>query len=277
MKNTTLLFIISLLIANCEFLCQDNDWKPSMYLTLENKISKIDGKIRYTVDSTMALSDRNELIRKTKRDIVDNLALINESEFNDSLHIVIVRDKDEIKEITGYRVAGLTIAKDEVFPENLILSIYGKNPNPLKHELMHIICRRKWGEASVTWLNEGLAILADPSVIDCDNQTFEERYVFFLQNNMLFSSEQLRQSPINYEMPKDKIFYSQSGYIVSYLIDNYGLNKIKELWFSTIDSFHDIFGLSVCELTLKINNELNGKYPNPIEFNREGFNKRCTE
>lgn len=276
--NKILLVLVSLLFFNSlNSVSQNSDWIPSEYPQLESKMWKIDGKIKYFVDSTMDISTRNEIIHKTKEYIADNLKFINETSFDDSLYLIIIRDRNEMEKYVGGRFAGITYIKDEIIPVNHIYSIYKKGDNPLKHELMHLVSLNKWGKttgAFVSWLSEGLAMLADPSLDNCEDHTFEEKYVYFLQNNKLLSAKELIFSMHDFVMPELKIFYAQSACIVDYLLRHYGMDKVKQQWISRIERFEEIFGLSFDELIIKINNELNQKYPNAIEFDWEKFNQR---
>lgn len=281
MKNIIykgVLFLL-LLLSHCSNLrVQENEWIPSEYPELKSKIWKVEGKHKYFVDSAMHISQRNEIIKLTKEYIADNLKLINETSYDDSLYVVIARDRDEMKKYFGRRYAGVTIMKNSSVPVNVIYSIYGKGDSPLKHELMHLVSLSKWGETidniRLSWLTEGLAILADPDLDNCEARTFEEKYVCFSQTDRLLGAKELCYPPSEYEMPKIKIAYAQSAYIVEYLIQNYGLDKIKQQWQSKMESFEEIFGLSFDELILTINNELNQKYPDPIDLDWEKFNQR---
>lgn len=282
MKNSTgkkMLFpLLLLLVYCCRMNAQNDGWIPSGYPKLGSKVWKTDGKIKYFVDSTMHISQRNEIIRKTKEYIADNLKFINESNFEDSVYLLITRDRNEIKKYIGIGYAGVTIIKNNDIPVNQVYSIYTEEHNPLKHELMHLVSFNKWGEVTdnikLSWLIEGLAILADPDMDNRENCTFEEKYAYFLQTNNLLNSKDLMYPPSEYEMPKLKIAYNQSAYIVEYLIENYGLNRIKQQWKSGMECFQDIFGLTFDELILKINNELNQKYPALINLDWEKFNQR---
>lgn len=277
MKNIILLSIFSLLIANCELLSQDNGWEPSLDSNLLHKVTKMDEKIRYTVDSTMELSQRNEIVRKTKEYIADNLRFIKETNFEDSIWVIIVYDRNEMKKYVNRAVGGIVISKNSFISMDHVLAIHNEGYSSLKHELMHVVSRSKWGDIGgfqLRWLSEGLAMLADPDIDNCESLNFEKKYAYFLQTNKLISTEDLIFSTSDLKMPEVKIFYAQSAYIVEYLLKNYGLDKVKQQWGLPMDSFSEIFGLAFDELISRINTDMREKYPDPVELDWNKFNQR---
>lgn len=163
MKNK-LLILILILFSSCNLYSQNNEWVQSSLPYMESKVSSMNENIRYTVDSTMSIAVRDELIRKTKQYIKDNLVMISESELKDSIHIIIVKDRDEMTKYIGAPYSGMTYSvKDEYVTEYMIFCIYETKYEPLKHELMHMISILKWGRTNCgDWLLEGIANLGRP-------------------------------------------------------------------------------------------------------------------
>lgn len=271
------LFLLSLLSCG-SVNAQENGWFPAGHPRLASKDWKREGNITYFVDSTMHLCQRNEIIHKTKEYIADNLRFINEFNFDDSVYVVITRDRNEMKKYFGRNFGGFAHIKNEYEPFNWIYAIYGKGNSPLKHELMHLVVETKWGEpldpSRLTWLSEGLAMLADPELDNNEERTFEEKYVYFLQTNRLLSTEDLMLPFSEHKMPQVKIIYAQSAYIVEYLIRNYGMSKVKQMWNTYMVFFESVFGFTFEQLMLDISKELNKKYPDPINLDWDKFNQR---
>jgi hypothetical protein len=239
------------------------------------------GTLRFTVDTILSIEERNEAVVKTKEYIAQNLAIINELEFKDSIHIYLVPDRDRMFDLLGGRIGGVTGLRDEHNPENSIYSVYNKTHNPLKHEVMHIVTMLKWGNemrVGIMWLSEGLATFACPESENCDGHTFEERYVYLLQSGKLLSLDALTDFEVgNDNIFRKKQFYNQSAYIVEYLFEKYGIEKIKILWQSGMEDFEKIYGLTIENMIGELEKELMRKYPDPIDFSWEEFNKRCIE
>lgn len=262
---------------------QPDDWLPAYNPPslsrpeIDEMVTKDVDNIRFTLNSAISIEERNNIIVKTKEYIAQNLALINESEFDDYFELMLVRNRAEMAKYFGGSIGGQAVAKSED-NENLIYCIYGDKYSPLKHELMHIVTMCKWGyNAGVQpeWLVEGMAVFANPEVYSCDGHTLEERYIYFLQTGKLLSSEALIKFPEWKEVYENKLSYNQSAYIVSVLFKKYGVEKIKELWQNGMKDFERIYGMTFDKMIENINSELNKKYPNPIEFNWKVFKDSC--
>jgi hypothetical protein len=264
------------------FANQYDEWlplNPLLYPGFEGMVSKVDGNIKYTVDSTRNISERNYIIEKIKKNIADNLEMISETGFDDFFHIILFKNRTHMAQLLGAERApgGIAEYKGGYCPENLLYSVYGNEYNPLKHELMHMITFFKWGierKTDFPWLNEGLAVFANPETFGCDGHSLEERYAYFMKSGKLQEWDSLFFSA---KLPENKIAYGQAGYLVKYLYRNYGVEKIKLLWKSSLENFEEIYGLSFEKMIEKINDEINKKYPNRISFNWDDFNRNCDE
>lgn len=255
-----------------------NQWRQAEDSIFAGKVYKWEGNIKYYFNSDINLKDRNAMIRKCKRYIKDNLKLINESELKDDIHIIFIKDREEMYRYVFERMAGTVVSAAEA-GENMVFSVYANGINPVKHELMHIINICKWGEAaggtSLAWLSEGLATYCDPAT-ECDGYSFEEKYVAFLQSGQLADIGTLLHNFRDTETYREiKIRYNQSAYIVQYIVDNYGMNKVKELWQGGMRNFTKIFGIEMGDMLTDINDMLNDKYPSPIRFDWDRFEERC--
>lgn len=281
MRNVIVTIILTLVFYCCTNT-NNYGWEKSQLPTMEDKLCKQVGNITYFFNSDISVDDRNAMIRKCKKDIKDNLKMINESELSDSVYIIFVRDRDEMYQLAHIRASG-TVFTADFAGKNMVFCIYKKDC-PIKHELMHLVTLCKWNtrktDIPLTWLSEGLATYANPET-ECDGYSFEEKYAVFLQNKMLVSMDSLTENfhrslyTENPELKDIKIRYNQSAYIVQYLIENYSMNKIKELWQSGMDNFPKVYGKKIDDILLDIENELNAKYPNPIDFDWDRFRKRC--
>ncbi|GAB6007631.1 peptidase MA family metallohydrolase [Dysgonomonas reticulitermitis] len=264
MKTYKLVLFLSLLMCSYNVISQNNDWSPSTITQLGAKITKVNGSITYFIDPQSSASERKSIIETTKKYIEHNLELIGESDFKDSVYIVLARDKDEMIKYAGGRISGISMLKDQYVPQNMICCI----PKVLKHELMHMIVSLKWNPliknyiGHPDWLAEGLAVYADPEAEDLKGFTLEEIYTKFYQSNKLLP-DLLTKFP-SVTSSEIKIAYIQSGYIVQFLIERYGVQKFKELWFENSD-FERIYGIDLECMVQKINNELDQRYCSSIK------------
>lgn len=259
-KIELILFLSFLLLYSYNVDSQNKDWSLSTVTHLEDKITKTDGSIRYFIDPKSSTTARDSIIEITKGYIEHNLKLIGESDLNDSIYIVLVCNKDDMIKYAGGRISGISILKDEYVPQNMICCI----PKVLKHELMHMIISLKWNPliknyiGHPDWLAEGSAVYADPEAEGLNDGTLEEAYANFYQNNRLLELDSLTKFP-SIKSKEIEIAYIQSGYIVQYLIERYGIQKFRELWLG-INDFEKIYGMSMKCMIKKINKELDKKY-----------------
>lgn len=261
MKKSIL--VLFLLIYTYNVISQNNDWSLSSISHLEGKRTKVDDNIRYFIDSEMNDSEGDSIIEITKKYIKHNAELITESNFKDSVYVVLVQSKDEMLEYVdvGDPISGICMPKDPYVPHNLVICI----PKVLKHELMHMLVALNWNPLiedytqRPTWLSEGLAVYANPEAEDLNGLTLKEVYASYYQDNKLLDIDLLTYFP-SITSPEINLAYIQSGYIVQYLIERYGIQKFKKSWIDGFD-FKGIYGISLEEMILKINEDL---YQKPI-------------
>lgn len=278
--SKVILFITLLLV----FICcsqEKNRWTQTEYPMMEHKTSKWDENIRYTFSNRINIEDREKTIAKSKEYIEDNLRIIKESVLNDSIEIIFVDDKEEMYKYTYLHLSGTVFFLGSK-TNNLVFCIYDNKRMPLKHELMHLVAGLKWGliDGDFSWFDEGLATYAD-SDWECDSYSFEEKYTAFMQDNKLVPMDSLITDFHGDIFTKDfdnninRIRYNQSAYMVQYMIENYGIEKIKELWQNGMHKFEDIFGVTIYTMVDDIEKKLREKYPEPIEFDWKKFEERC--
>lgn len=274
MKNALLL--LAIIFSNYTF-SQSESWllRTDFVRDVGGKMEyKQVGNTKFTFYSDVDLSERYSIIRKTHYYIKDNLRLIKESDFQDSIDIIIVRNRDDMTSFVGGPLSGIAYTTtDEYVKQKTIICIGGKK-DPLKHELMHIVSTSSWGMPigrGLSWLEEGLATFADPEA-ECDHYSFEEKYIYFIQSNKLIDTDSLIN---NFGKQHSKIAYNQSAYIVEFLINNYGIEKLKDVWVNGMDNFVTVYNSTFKEVMERIRVELTQKYTEQIELDWEEFEKKC--
>ena len=270
MKIRILYWIIILTCYSCNNISKEADWKEEQEPILSGKVYLFRKNIKYVLSPEININDRNTLIRKCERHIEDNLKIIKETEFIDSLEIIFAQDMDEMYKYTQSRSLSGTACCVQDCGKNMIVCLYG-DICPIKHELMHIITLCKWGipegGVELAWLNEGLATYSDPES-EHDRYSFEEKYIALLYANKLIDMTSL----INSFVPS-KFSYGQSAYMVEYMINTYGMDKVKKFWIKGLSEFKNIFGIQLDEMIIHLETELKQKYPSPIKMDWEEFEK----
>ncbi|PKH69125.1 hypothetical protein CXF59_02375 [Flavobacterium sp. ALD4] len=117
---------------------------------------------------------------------------------------------------SGYGAQGLVISGRDI-----VFMIHTNQNLPIKHEIMHMKSKDKWGDKAESshWTNEGVAAYADGT---CSKYNLEEIYQYFIQSKKLIPINTIAN---NFYFANDMITYTQSTFLLKYLIDNYSLKK----------------------------------------------------
>jgi hypothetical protein len=222
-----------------------------------------------------AFEHRDELVKECIEAIQENLEIIHDPELTEFTRIRFVTSKKEMLlhadlGVTGAynfmaRTAHMVMSNDDEQEENKI-----RKP-PIQHELMHMVSMTAWGPPppNCTWLNEGLATYANN---DCLGYTIAEIYRYFLENDRLYPIEALTT---NFYETEEMIGYHQSAYIVEYLIANYGIEKLQNLWQGGFANFENIYGITVAQMVIELNAFNKKAVPNVPDIDWEIFMKGC--
>lgn len=268
---------------------QPDDWLPThnpfSHPMKEGLLTKDVGEFKFMVSPTISAEDREKAIEDTKMYMSENLALLNETDFAGFLEIILFCSDDEYRYAlsdSSFIGTASTEFKNNI-SYSYVKSVYGNQYNPLKHELMHVVHLSKWGERNYSngfkmeWLLEGLAVYANPEAYSCDGYTLEERYLYYLQTDQLYTEKDLDVFPRKDVSYSGKRAYNQSGYIVQYIIENYEVEKLKQLWQNGMPDFEKIYGITFAQMIDKINTDLKQKYPDKVDFDEERIKKKCIE
>ena len=258
--------ILLLVLVAVAFSCQQEKMDNSQFEEVI-RLTKTIGNITYYFPNQIDEKEIEQSIKKCQDSVVENLALLSETSFTDTIDVEFLLTRKEMKKYTGRAVTGIAQAE-----RNTMFSLIGNGVHPpIQHEMMHMITMIKWGTPpkSMDWINEGVATYAGGT---CSSYTLEEIYTYFLQESELIGIANLAEDFYTYSEMKS---YTQSAYLSKYLIDNYGVDRLKKLWKAGFQKFDEIYGFSAQELEEKIAMLLNKKYPEKIAFDWEEFKKGC--
>lgn len=92
------------------------------------------------------------------------------------------------------------------------------------HELIHVMAGNTWGLKFRTWINEGFATYADDI---WHGYQLHDLNKYLLQEKKLIPLEKLVD---DFSSHSNLISYPQTGSFVKYIYEQYGVDKVKELW-----------------------------------------------
>lgn len=257
-KQFTQIGILILLTA-----CQPNNsgWQES------NRVYKTIDNITYIFPNDVEQNERDKTIQYASRVLKENLNLIEEKAYTDTIKFEFVHNREEMKFASGYSVKGLAMPyTKEMFS---ILDLGPKSA--IKHELMHMILIGNWGNQyrDMQWFNEGLATYAGTL---CGETNFNELYYYLLTKNLLIPIDKLT----NHFYENDEVIaYSQSAFIVKSLSENYGWSKLKELWQNGFTSFESIIGISYQQFENKIHAKLAEEFSEGVNLDWDTIKLGC--
>ncbi len=170
------------------------------------------------------------------------LSILDITEYNRGVNIVIVDSPDELQELTGFSVQGgfACVGHDLVFV------VCNKDRRwQFIHEGFHVISNQVWGITQSRLLNEGSAVYAD-------NQCLYENPIYsiassFLKSGKAFPLLALIEDFDNKARESDVIAYIQSAAVFKYLYEKYGVAKMKLLWIDGFEKFETIYGQTIAD------------------------------
>jgi hypothetical protein len=218
-------------------------------------------------DSGFAFDNKEKLIDESFDAMKTDSDLIGLNDFKDTIFIRFLRSREEMFPLSGTKASG------NAYPHiSTLYVVANENSNPpIKHELMHLISMLEWDypPASSTWLNEGLGTFAENN---CSGFSVAEIYRYLLETNQLI--------PINlltsdfYKQPEMHA-YHQSGYLVEYLLKNYGVEQFEQLWKIGFGGFENVYGIPFESMKAELEKDLMIRFPKSPSIDPDTFSKPC--
>jgi len=182
---------------------------------------------------------KNELSVSLSR----SLAVLGISAHSTGTNVVVVEDKMEMKNLTGFSVGGGLALSDL---DLLFLVWNGSRRMQAKHEFFHVISNQVWGKTHSRLLNEGGAVYADNECVY--NNPIYTVNAMLLREKRFLNIQELIDDFDHVAQKQEVAAYLQSAAIFKYLFERFGREKMKVLWKKGFDSFQQIYGISVKEL-----------------------------
>ncbi len=188
-------------------------------------------------------SNRSILIKDTDAAIVRIKKILKIKNLPNAFYVLVVKSRDEMKNFVGIRHKGMTSLEND-----LIFLVYNQNTRAyIRHELFHLVAFRLWGRPSNRILDEGGAMSADIICLNYENPIIVlNKYLY--DNKLWFEFQDLKDNFNKLAHENDMIAYLQSALIFKYLYENYGLEKIEELWENGFEKFSEIYDFDYNDL-----------------------------
>lgn len=177
-----------------------------------------------------------DLKRWQEKSFRTNLQLLKISGYLYQTDIFIVASRGRMKQLIGEETNGVA------YPDKKIVClIFNEKLNgSSSHELMHVMAGNVWGLKFKPWINEGFAIYSDDN---WHGYRLHDLNKYFLLNKKLIPIEKL---VADFKSGADTISYPQAGSFVKYLYEEYGVEKVKDLWKSgRVRDFKQVLGKDI--------------------------------
>lgn len=211
----------------------DNDSLP--FLSINYGIYRI-----YFRGNSYAASHLPEVKAQLSEALQKVLGICQASEYNHGINIILVDSARETQELTGFYIHG-GMSMPEV---QSVLVVYNEgNQNPFSHELFHYISNDLWGMYSSRILQEGGAVYTE-----CGNRTvIDSVTAAIFKEQKMFSLDDLINKFDDIAREDEIIAYFEGASVFKYLYENYGAEKMKQLWTEGFEKFELIYGKSLSD------------------------------
>ncbi len=160
------------------------------------------------------------------------LQILKLNEYTELIDYFIVRDLDELGKLTG----DTTVQGKAIPEEHLMFAYMNAEANSIGgHEIMHIVVRDIWGKTRYGWMEEGMASYSDEKwrptgLHNLANQLAKDKKLVSFSHLLM------------YHLCAVEVRYWQTGSIVKYLCEQYGIEKVRQLWKKGLSKAECIFG-----------------------------------
>ncbi len=162
-----------------------------------------------------------------------------------------------MKRITDYPVRGWADPQSRA-----VLLVRSSNANQgERHEIAHVISHNLWGHShdwlTTGWMSESLATYAGGP---CSGYSIDEISAFLDRRGELIPLDSLARRFRSYN---DLIAYLQAGSFFGYLLETYGVSRVRALWERGFEQFETILGPSPAAADSEWRKHLAVLYPDP--------------
>ena len=197
--------------------------------------------------ATFAETHIEDLKRSEEKAFSRNLVLLETKTYPFETDVFVVASRDRMKQLLGRETNGIA------FPDTRVVCfILNEKVNASgAHELMHVMSQNVWKGKPKTWLNEGFATYADDLWY---RYRLHDLSKYLLQQRKLIPLEELIE---HFGASSDMITYPQAGSFVKYLYEQYGADKLRDLWSSgTAKDLKRVLGKDIATLETEWHSKL---------------------
>ena len=213
-------------------------------------------RIHFQADS-YAAEHLDQLVKDAEQARANGLLLLGEKRFIPRIDVFHLKSRDQMKRITDYPVRGWTDAAARTV---LLVRSSASNQGE-RHEIAHVLSHTFWGPSldwlTTGWMSEALATYAGGP---CSGYSIDEIAAYLDRQGELIPLDSLARKFRSYN---DLVAYLQAGSFFGYVLETYGLNRVRALWEHGFEGFEKIFGKTPSVIDAEWSNHLKALHPDP--------------
>ena len=187
----------------------------------------------------------------------NGLRVVGEKRFIPRIDVFHLNSRDQMKRITGYPVRGWTDPESRT-----VLLVRSSSANQgERHEIAHVLSHSLWGHSrdwlTTGWMSEALATYAGGP---CSGYSIDEISAYLDRRGELIPLDSLAPQFRSYN---DLVAYLQAGSFFGYVLEAYGLPRVRALWEKGFEHFHAILEKPPAAVDAEWRSHLRASYPDP--------------
>ena len=225
-----IIFLIILLLSSCANFIVDIDLQDEWIVAESGKIVLHYRPQNFSSVQSPALEQAQTILHNQNyyyQVIQDSI----KRRFNDKV-LVYLFNKDEAKRLIGTNTGGHAIPRFNTYYYTFLTDMPGytdqygiENPFLGAHELVHVITHRSIGYPGTKLMSEGYAVWLDGTYARYSISDIICTYRDNAPNKILTPDQLLSEATDD-----ESVFYPNSGVLVRFLVQTYGIEKINSLF-----------------------------------------------
>lgn len=199
----------------------------------------------------------DQFVKDAEQARANGLRLLGQTRFVPRIDVFHLKSRDQMKRITEYAVRGWA---DPAARTVLLVRSSAANQGE-RHEIAHVLSHTLWGPSldwlTTGWMSEALATYAGGP---CSGYNIDRIAAHLDREGELIPLDSLARKFRSYN---DLVAYLQAGSFFGYLLDNYGLPRVRALWEQGFGRFEKILEITPAAADAEWRKHLRALYPDP--------------